>query len=104
VPAILKNVSTTDRPKVLVVENPDADPDILTSGDVEIVEASTYPISGFIPDVELAEMDPLHYAKLAENFPPDSVPHKLLLSYQKEFEGHLSSRGIEPESVSDPLH
>ena len=94
------------RPIVLIVENPDSDPDVLTYGEVEIVEASTYPLSGFIPDEELSEMDPRHYSLLAEKFPPDSVPYKLLMSYQKEFESHLAERGVrvtENEDLGRPV-
>lgn len=35
------------RPMVVVIENPDEDPTVLTIGNVEVVELSTYPISRY---------------------------------------------------------
>jgi len=35
------------RPLVVVIENPDEDPTVLTIGNVEVVELSTYPISRY---------------------------------------------------------
>ena len=41
------------RPLVVVIENPDEDPTVLTIGNVEVVELSTYPISryGYVGDI-----------------------------------------------------
>ena len=87
-------MAASNRPKVLVVENPDAAPDVLTIGEVEVVETSSYPLSSYVSDDELAGMEPLHYATLAKQFPPDSEPYKLLLDFQQRFETHLAERGV----------
>lgn len=44
-----------NKPVVVVIENPEEDPDIFVSGDVEIIELSTYPMSKWCPPEEVAD-------------------------------------------------
>lgn len=87
-------MDNTSHPKVLVVENPDGSPTVLTLDEIDVVETSSYPLNSFVSDEELSGMDAQHYADLAKQFPTGSAPYELLMDFQQQFETHLAARGV----------
>jgi hypothetical protein len=85
---------------VLVVENPKENPDIYSLGDVKTVYASTYPLTGFCGDEELAEYESDHYAILAQEFPVGSHPYRVLMELQEQFAAYRIERGVAVEPAS----
>lgn len=51
--------TTPDRPFVLIVERPEDDPFVWWSGDVDVIELSEYPATGWCPTEEAAGNDEL---------------------------------------------
>ena len=61
------------RPVVVVIENPNDDPDVLYSGDVDVVELSSYPASSWCTDDEVLSygVDYLERVKAARDLFPE---------------------------------
>jgi hypothetical protein len=93
-------------PMVLVIENPDENPSIYSVGKVKTVYASSYPLTAFCGDQELAEYDPAHYVLLAQEFPFNSEPYKVLMGMQEQFTAYRIERGVveEPSSAAEVAH
>ena len=83
-------------PKVLMVEVPDENPYTVVQGEVEVVYTSTYPLSKYCSEEELAAYDGDLYQDLADQFEQFSAPWIHLMGLQKEFD---IKRGVERELV-----
>jgi hypothetical protein len=95
------NEPSSSEPMVLVVENPNESTGIYSVGQVKTVYASSYPLTGWCSDQELAEYEPGHYAILAQEFAFGSEPYKVLMGLQEQFVAYRIERGLTPEPVSE---
>ena len=81
---------------VLVVEDPDGNPEIYTHGDVTVTQVSIYPLSErWCPDPSYEGYEPDYYSAQASAFSEGSEPHQVLMSLHRQFTRRLKALGQE---------
>jgi hypothetical protein len=82
------------KPAVLIIDNPNEDPSVVTQGEMTVVQTSSYPLTEYCSPSELAEYAADHYQNLAEQFEQGSEPWFRLMSLQRDLD---ERRGIRRE-------
>lgn len=85
-----------NEPVVVVIENPQEDPDVLYSPSVTVIELSTYPMSKWCPEVELLDYGEEYLAKIVyarDQFPLGSGQWNSLQELAVDFKERLTKAG-----------